>query len=365
MKFLANIKKKKIYVLSSFGHSGIDWISSLLDNHPEILIIPSLSFFRNLEKIKLRNKNFKNYNEDTKINLFCNNLFKQNKKESLRLNLKIINKDDLIKNVKKNFNHIKEKNFEKKLFYAIHVYFVNFFKINYKKIKIIICHEHAPWNCKKYQKYFDAKLITIIRDPRAAIAGSFRGYERTKVLSLSHRLEMTFCFLFYSIKNYQKYFKNRVFLISNERFNKDLKGEMIKLSKWLKINYKRSLIKQTFLGKIWYGETSYKSKKDLKKKVEKNYYNRKNVEKRWLRYLSDDEIKFIETKFKEIFVIGRYKKKFNLNWIEKKIILTKFLLNKNLFNRQKIKIDNFFKYFIKKILLLIFKEKYNFFVKLT
>ena len=49
MKFLANIKKK-IYVLSSFGHSGIDWISSLLDNHPEILIIPSLSFFRNLEK---------------------------------------------------------------------------------------------------------------------------------------------------------------------------------------------------------------------------------------------------------------------------------------------------------------------------
>ena len=59
MKFLANIKKKKIYVLSSFGHSGIDWISSLLDNHPEILIIPSLSFFRNLEKLSYVTKTLK------------------------------------------------------------------------------------------------------------------------------------------------------------------------------------------------------------------------------------------------------------------------------------------------------------------
>ena len=91
---------------------------------------------------------------------------------------------------------------------------------------------------------------------------------------------------------------------------------MIKLSKWLKINYKRSLIKQTFLGKIWYGETSYKSKKDLKKKL-KNYYNRKNVEKRWLRYLSDDEIKFIEIKFKEIFVIKGIKKNLILIGLKK------------------------------------------------
>ena len=50
------IKKKKIFVLSSFGHAGIDWISSLLDNHPEILIIPSLSFF---VKYRVRKKNIK------------------------------------------------------------------------------------------------------------------------------------------------------------------------------------------------------------------------------------------------------------------------------------------------------------------
>ena len=40
--------------------------------------------------------------------------------------------------------------------------------------------------------FFDAKMISVIRDPRAAISGSFRGYKRTEVLSLSHRLEMTF-----------------------------------------------------------------------------------------------------------------------------------------------------------------------------
>ena len=30
----------------SFGHCGIDWLHSLLDNNREILIIPELSFYR-------------------------------------------------------------------------------------------------------------------------------------------------------------------------------------------------------------------------------------------------------------------------------------------------------------------------------
>ena len=34
-------------------------------------------------------------------------------------------------------------------------------------------------------KILDAKMISVIRDPRAAISGSFRGYKRTEVLSLS------------------------------------------------------------------------------------------------------------------------------------------------------------------------------------
>ena len=31
-------------MLGSFGHAGIDWVHSLLDNHDEILIMPAFSF---------------------------------------------------------------------------------------------------------------------------------------------------------------------------------------------------------------------------------------------------------------------------------------------------------------------------------
>ena len=41
-----------VVMIGSFGHAGIDWIHSLLDNHKEILIMPAFSFFRTLERIK-------------------------------------------------------------------------------------------------------------------------------------------------------------------------------------------------------------------------------------------------------------------------------------------------------------------------
>ena len=57
--------------------------------------------------------------------------------------------------------------------------------------------------------------------------------------------------------------------------HKNLKNEMSKLSKWLNIKFKKSLLKQTVLGKIWFGESSYLQGKnqedDLKKYPPKNF----------------------------------------------------------------------------------------------
>ena len=30
----------------SFGHCGVDWLHTLFDSHPEILILPEISFYR-------------------------------------------------------------------------------------------------------------------------------------------------------------------------------------------------------------------------------------------------------------------------------------------------------------------------------
>ena len=46
------IEKIPVVMLGSFGHAGIDWVHSLLDNHKEILIMPAFSFFRSLDRIE-------------------------------------------------------------------------------------------------------------------------------------------------------------------------------------------------------------------------------------------------------------------------------------------------------------------------
>ena len=55
-KLIQKIKKMPLTVLSTFGHNGLDWVHSLIDNHSQILIMPAFSFFRSLERIKLHNK---------------------------------------------------------------------------------------------------------------------------------------------------------------------------------------------------------------------------------------------------------------------------------------------------------------------
>ena len=40
------LRDKRVTFLMAFGHCGLDWIHSLLDSHEQILIMPSLSFYR-------------------------------------------------------------------------------------------------------------------------------------------------------------------------------------------------------------------------------------------------------------------------------------------------------------------------------
>ena len=41
-----DLTSKKVFFLMSFGHCGVDWLHTLFDSHPEILILPEISFYR-------------------------------------------------------------------------------------------------------------------------------------------------------------------------------------------------------------------------------------------------------------------------------------------------------------------------------
>ena len=75
---------------------------------------------------------------------------------------------------------------------------------------------------------------------------------------------------------------------------------MIKLCKWLNIDFESSMTKSTVLGQPWYGNSSSNQKISGfdKSKSNKTYKN----------YLSSDEIQFIETFF-DLFITKFYYKK--------------------------------------------------------
>ena len=69
---------------------------------------------------------------------------------------------------------------------------------------------------------------------------------------------------------------------------------MKKICKWLNISFSKSLLQPTYFGKIWYGDSAYLGKREQKKPLPKNYYELKNIRKRWKSNLTSNQILDIE-----------------------------------------------------------------------
>ena len=86
------IQNLPIFMLGSFGHAGIDWTHSLLDNHSQILIMPAFSYFRTINKLEKINKiNLKKFEDSnfaatTLIKLFCEDKAYDNKRRKFIFN---------------------------------------------------------------------------------------------------------------------------------------------------------------------------------------------------------------------------------------------------------------------------------------
>ena len=103
----------------------------------------------------------------------------------------------------------KKLNIEKRLFFAIHYAFAKINKINLSRIKIIVAHEHAPWNCHQYEKHFNSKFVLMLRDPRASFAGSLRIYQRLKNTPINFLFDMSLSYMISAQKFYEKIDKKK------------------------------------------------------------------------------------------------------------------------------------------------------------
>jgi hypothetical protein len=365
------IEDLPIVMLGSFGHAGIDWIHSLLDNHEEILIMPAFSFFRTLDRVKKGNKINLEKASYIEIAKALSNTFLLDQAYQLKRRKFIENEEkrhEFENSLLKYLEYSKENNLKKKIFYGIHYAFSEIYKLQLNKKKAIVVHEHVSWHCEEYQKIFGSKFLIIFRDPRATLAGGILKMSNSNSDNIINSFQLDTMILdMLSAFNFLKKNKNEkiVYALVNEVIHQDLKKEMNSLAQWLNIKYSDTLTQQTFMNEKWLGESSYLAKGELREEPPKDFYNPSKVEERWRSILSKNEILMIETifrdtmtKFKFSFdnefnlfkLIKGYKNYFFMHQHQQKFYLNKYLiLFRNLLRRLLIiligsKTKNFFSF---------------------
>ena len=168
------LKKIKVNVLSTFGHCGIDHLHSLLDSHKDLLLIPAINVFRLLEIAKIDN------DIDSKkiAKKILNIIYKSPSANTVRRKFIYSYKEKKIfeKELIFALGYFKKENFYKKFLLSIHFAYCKLKKKNLIKYKSILVHEHVPWHLYKYRKVFESKILIIIRNPHASLAGSLKSF---------------------------------------------------------------------------------------------------------------------------------------------------------------------------------------------
>ena len=299
-----------VYMLSSFGHAGIDWTHSLLDMHKDIIIMPAFSFFRTLHKIQKINKinldklNVPKYVSELLGNMFYDDVSYQLKRRKFLFDL------DQKKIFTESINDYLSNNKSfliRDLFFAIHYAFCKTHKINISKKKCIVAHEHVAWHFPKYKKYFSARNIIIYRDPKAVLGGGIlrmKNSNKSKKIN-SYQMDTMLLHMFSAYKLY-KLNKNDLYSLTNESMHKNLRQEMTKLANWMDIDFSETMLKQSFMGTNWLGESSYLAKDELHELPPTNYYDPLEVKKRWRSVLTKKDILFIEVIFSQFIKDFKY-----------------------------------------------------------
>jgi hypothetical protein len=319
--FSDKINNLPLVVISTFGHNGIDWLNSLLDSHSQIIIMPGFSFYRTYDYLNI-NPSMSN----EKIAEIISHTFRFDKSYQVKRRKVLFNNDEkniFYSNLLSYLNNNNNNNFDKKIFIGIHYAFaICFHQDELKNKKLIVIQEHVPWHCERYRKFFNPKYVFMMRDPRAAIAGSWRrnGMANTSKKVNAYQYDHTMLYWQYSnsfVNKYSLIDKNLIYILKNEDIHKDHLYEMKNLSKWLNVAFSETMMVQTFHGKKWGGESAYIEEDEKFNCSQEEFYNKDAIEKRWRNEISRDGIITIEVIFDRLMNKYSYKKDTQNNLIKK------------------------------------------------
>lgn len=287
----------------TFGHCGIDWMHSLLDSHPQILIMPALSFYRCWKMLNAGSaKNVQDmyYLWHKYINMYVGPEIKNEQKRFLH------SPQEMERFFPKFYELLESGGISKiHVFWAIHEAYAYTKQIDLKKIKVIVAHEHLPWPFEQILSDFtQSKILMMMRDPRAAIAGLFHG--RTKHIGYlsDYTFNISMEVWFQGQDMWKKHcyqLGKRYKIVKNEDLHADLEKHMRDIAKWLGVDFFEGMLFSTFpSGKPCLPDSLY-LEKGKSVQPDDTYYLPDNVRKRWMNELKDPrEILMIEFLFKDI-----------------------------------------------------------------
>lgn len=272
----------KFSLLLTNGRSGSDFFHSLLDNHNEVASLPCsidlrklkekyfeikiledfISFFIK-EYIIIFNSKINKSENHHKLGIHRNEHYTVDKKKFLKEFLNINKSNDNFEIIVKN------------LYLA---YYLISKKKNINKVKNIFIHVHHVNRMIEFNK-FPCLIFYTYRHPISILNSGIQAFFRHKT---GNKFTPKSLYFYISrIVNEPFFIKTnyKIYLIKLESLHLDSVNILKKISNILDIKFRNILLKSTFMGKKWWGDSFSKKKKGFNKKfqitfVKDNFYNK-------------------------------------------------------------------------------------------
>ena len=277
----------KILVLTGNGRSGLDFLQSLFDNHPEVSQFPGCFFFddfwskiqneSNLDNIAnkfiLTHKNF----FDSRLNLVeRHHMLGENKKSFYLVDKKKFKEHFII------FFHNQKIN-KKNVFYNLHYAYSLASGENINIKKIIVLNIHQIFRLKILEE-FDYEVIYTIRNPIAALCSITKHWLRYKKGKYVNPWSLYFHIerIFNGLKTLLK-LKTKTHVVQLELLHQKNVKVMREIATKFNISNNQNLTISTYHGKLWWGDML--SAKDLngvnpnfKNNTDYNFFYKKDIQ---------------------------------------------------------------------------------------
>lgn len=289
--------------LMSFGHCGIDWLHSLLDSHPQVLLTPTWSPYRywkllraerartvadmqalwmgHLQSLGATDVSAQFLSSPQEWGRFAARLTEQLHAQGLQ---------------------------RPSVIAAVHEAYRQAKGLDGSAPRVLVIHEHVCFPFQQIVTDFPlARFCFIVRDPRAALAGYFRGfarkcsdrpddYERYFNMSVEEWLQAV------DIWRARAAFGARLKLVKNEDLHADLEAGMRDLATWFGIDFDPILLQSTYPGgHLETPDSCYLARGETLAEPQAAFFQPERIRQRWQAELADRrDLIMIEALFRQL-----------------------------------------------------------------